>query len=294
MSNAIRDRFDSQWDSQFINIENQIANCPAYDIFPIFQKYINKGSKILEAGCGAGRWLFYYHRNGYDIIGIDWSENTVDRIKSIDPSINVVSGDCSKTSFPDSYFDCILSLGTFEHNIEGPMAALNEAYRILKAGGIMICTMPYLSPIRKIINYVKRPIRYLKARCYETRNTSDTYTTLSHLIERTASYACASCYHGANGWEFFEYFFEHNVFNDLLIQSKFDILESNVAFPLDGLIVNLGSLVGSWDYVNGKPQFNLFGRIMRLLPRKMISLHNVAVVRKRDFSIEKRLMTGKC
>ena len=41
----------------------------------------NKEDKILEAGCGAGRILRFYHNLGYDIKGIDLVGDVIKKLK---------------------------------------------------------------------------------------------------------------------------------------------------------------------------------------------------------------------
>lgn len=146
-ANFAMDNFDSQWSSH--DLEKSIENCPKADIFPIIEKYINQDMKILESGCGSGKWVFYYTRKGYDITGLDWSEKTVRSIKKYDDNIKIVQGDARNSTFPDEEFDLILSLGTIEHSIEGPDKALADAYRLLKHDGLLIVTVPIMTPIRQ-------------------------------------------------------------------------------------------------------------------------------------------------
>ena len=58
------------------------------DIYPLkySENLINndKHNSILEAGCGNGRLLKYYHNNGYDIFGIDFIDSAVKKLKKSD------------------------------------------------------------------------------------------------------------------------------------------------------------------------------------------------------------------
>ena len=65
------------------------------DYYPL--KYSNmiiddKNEKILEAGCGAGRILRYYHNKEYNITGIDFINEAVDKLKEADKSLDVRFG----------------------------------------------------------------------------------------------------------------------------------------------------------------------------------------------------------
>ena len=41
----------------------------------------DKSSVILEAGCGVGRVLRYYHNRNFKIIGIDFIEEAIQKLK---------------------------------------------------------------------------------------------------------------------------------------------------------------------------------------------------------------------
>ena len=53
----------------------------------------DKSKKILEAGCGAGRILRYYHEKGFKITGIDFIDVAIEKLKNVDSTLNVETGD---------------------------------------------------------------------------------------------------------------------------------------------------------------------------------------------------------
>lgn len=113
-------------------------------------KYLPRG-KILEAGCGDGKYVFYLERLGYEVYGIDFVDAVIERNKRIseesgvgDPSRFKLMDVC-KLDFPDNYFDGYLSMGVIEH-FQDPTIPLIEAYRVLKKGGIAFITVPNKLP----------------------------------------------------------------------------------------------------------------------------------------------------
>ena len=98
----------------------------------------SKKQKILEAGCGAGRILNYFHQKDYNIVGIDFIESAINKIKNKNKNINVHTMDILNTNFKDQEFDTILSFGLY-HNfqIENLKKSLNETKRILSNNGIL-------------------------------------------------------------------------------------------------------------------------------------------------------------
>lgn len=49
--------------------------------------------------------------------------------------------------FPDSTFDCVLSNQVLEHIEGNPQQAIDECYRVLRAGGIAIHTTCFMNPV---------------------------------------------------------------------------------------------------------------------------------------------------
>lgn len=43
------------------------------NVYDIFLKYLPKGAKILDLGCGSGRDTKYFLQNGYDVVAVDGS-----------------------------------------------------------------------------------------------------------------------------------------------------------------------------------------------------------------------------
>ena len=95
----------------------------------------NPSAKILEAGCGAGRILRYYHNHGYNIVGFDFIDVAIEKLRQADPSLQVEVGDITRLRFEDESFDYVLAFGLY-HNLEqGLDDAVAETYRILCRGG---------------------------------------------------------------------------------------------------------------------------------------------------------------
>ena len=111
----------------------------------LYYKYLPKDKKILEGGCGLGPYLLYLYKKGYDIVGIDYNEAPVKKIKEFDGSVNVDVMDVRKLTFEDNVFGAYLSLGVIEHFPEGPEVAVSEAYRVLSLGGVFLVQVPIMN-----------------------------------------------------------------------------------------------------------------------------------------------------
>lgn len=128
-----KDYWTQRWEN--IPADLPMKNLDAYPLKYAGLTIQNKDGKILEAGCGAGRVLRYYHDRGYDIVGMDFIEGAITKLKEIDPSLNVETGDITNLQYGDNSFKYILAFGLY-HNFEhGLDKAIQETYRVLQTGG---------------------------------------------------------------------------------------------------------------------------------------------------------------
>src|SRR3990170_3759329 len=121
---------------------------------PIFETYLPIKGKILEAGCGLGKWIIHLTREGYNIQGIDANKYALEKLRESFPKARVKKGDVRQLPFEDEHFDTYLSLGVVEHFEEGPQKALQEAYRVLRGDGTAIVEVPFDSPLRKLTRFL--------------------------------------------------------------------------------------------------------------------------------------------
>ena len=131
------------------------------DTHKFIMKYFNAQLKILEAGCGLGRWMIYLNELGYHMHGIDISESAIEKLKSLKPNLKLDVGNITKMPYEDGEFDAVFSDGVIEHDPEGPEKMLAEMNRVLKSNGIMIVIVPVENYSRRILHRPLCAIRYL-------------------------------------------------------------------------------------------------------------------------------------
>jgi SAM-dependent methyltransferase len=115
----------------------------------IFQKYLPREGKILEAGCGLGQFVLALCAHGYNCIGIDFAYKTIRNLKKYFPDIPVMACDVCHLSMKDESLDAYISLGVVEHFREGPEIPLREAFRVLKKRGTLIVSVPHVFQWRR-------------------------------------------------------------------------------------------------------------------------------------------------
>lgn len=94
---------------------------------------------ILDIGCGFGEFALGFSDIVVDV-GIDIAQKDIDIAKHCGKYKKVVLGDARKMPFKDETFSSIFSISTFEH-IKNPQKVIQEAYRVLKRGGILVATI---------------------------------------------------------------------------------------------------------------------------------------------------------
>ena len=140
------------WDSYWkkTNYQREMELCKSDGLLPIFDQYLNKRQAIIEAGCGAGKWVIYLGKKGYQIIGVDNNRLGLKKLKEYYPKAKAKYGDVRKMPFGKNRIDVYISLGVVEHFETGPIPALKDAFRILKPGGLAIVEVPFDNPLRRL------------------------------------------------------------------------------------------------------------------------------------------------
>jgi SAM-dependent methyltransferase len=136
------------WATRWADIpaDSAMTNEGVYPLKYALQTVVSRAGAILEAGCGAGRILRYFHERGYDITGIDYIDVAVDKLREADPTLKVETGDITRLQFPDGRFRYVLAYGLY-HNLEhGLEDAVAETLRVLnRAAGCVRHSAPTTS-----------------------------------------------------------------------------------------------------------------------------------------------------
>jgi 2-polyprenyl-3-methyl-5-hydroxy-6-metoxy-1,4-benzoquinol methylase len=96
--------------------------------------------RLLDVGCGGGRFLNRMKKRGWDVEGSDFDEQATKKVAAR-YGIKTHVGDLSQCALPPNNFDVITMSQTIEH-LYTPEATLRECLRILKPGGLLVMTTP--------------------------------------------------------------------------------------------------------------------------------------------------------
>lgn len=124
-------------------VEHYTEHAVDPELFPaekkLVERYFEPNARVLDLGCGVGRTTRRLDEFGFDVIGIDISEEMVREARSRFPELDVRVGDAANLDFPDGSFDHVLfsySGLDLVHPEEKRFAVLREILRVLEPGGI--------------------------------------------------------------------------------------------------------------------------------------------------------------
>ncbi|MFB4168069.1 class I SAM-dependent methyltransferase [Virgibacillus sp. JSM 102003] len=137
-----RKEAEAQWDNRaaFWNerSKNMWDNGSRKDIVPFIEKHLEKGSKILDIGCGDGYGSYKLRQSGYDVTGMDLSNEMISRAKKQlhNEEIKFIQGDVGELPFAANSSDGIMAINVLEWT-EYPERSLVELHRVLKEDGLL-------------------------------------------------------------------------------------------------------------------------------------------------------------
>jgi len=119
--------------------------------------------EVVELGCGRGYFTKAIARNATQVLATDLSDEMVEaartELKEFQ-NITVQKADCENTAFPSEKFDTVVMVNVV-HFIENPDKCLQESYRILKTGGVLLLA-DYTGYGMSWFRMMKMGMRFLK------------------------------------------------------------------------------------------------------------------------------------
>lgn len=147
--------FEKWFDSPFYHLlyKNRDEEEARKFVDNLIQKLsLPKGSKILDLACGKGRHAIHLNNLGYDVIGLDLSEESINLAKKAENDTLAFFVHDMRDLYWTNHFDCILNLftsfGYFEDESDN-LRTLQSVYDSLKPDGIFVIDFMNAAKVEK-------------------------------------------------------------------------------------------------------------------------------------------------
>ncbi len=133
-----------------LSLQDQFGKIDIYLFDQILRGNIRPGMKIFDAGCGAGRNLVYFMREGYEVFGVDANADAIQSVQRQAaklaphlPAANFRQESVEANSFPSASADVVIAsaLLHFARDDDHFSAMLRGLWRVLKPGGLLFCRL---------------------------------------------------------------------------------------------------------------------------------------------------------
>lgn len=143
---------------------NRIADRKRVDfIAKVLKESLPANGKILDVGCGNGVISRHLGRLGFIVLGIDVSDKTIEKARSIDPAPNVtfMKKSAEELAASGEKYDAVICSEVLEH-LNHPGALLEVLYESLAENGKLIITVPNGRGPRE--TFVTRPVLRMRSK----------------------------------------------------------------------------------------------------------------------------------
>lgn len=98
-----------------------------------------KDLRLLDVGCGTGHHLAQLRQQGFDVAGVDGSQEMIALAEANNPGVVIRQGDVEALPFPSGGFDVVVCVEVLRY-LPGLSGCLREMARVLKPGGLCLAT----------------------------------------------------------------------------------------------------------------------------------------------------------
>jgi tellurite methyltransferase len=172
-----------------MDLQELFGEIDVYLFDQLLKKRITPNMRVLDAGCGSGRNLFYFLNSGYDVCAVDKSLISIAQVQKLVsmlapslPAANFRAEPVEQMSFDDASFDVVISSAVlhFASDEEHWFRMVREMWRVLKPGGIFFARLASNVGIEE-------KIELLEGRRYHLPDGSDRFLVDEDMLRRTTA-----------------------------------------------------------------------------------------------------------
>jgi tellurite methyltransferase len=125
-------------------LQQTFGNIDIYLFDQLLKGRYDNCKKVLDVGCGNGRNLIYFFRNGYEVFGVDPQPHAVETVKELSAALapdnlleNFMVCSAEDLPFTDATFDLVISSAVlhFAKDVQHFDSMVHSMFRVLKPGG---------------------------------------------------------------------------------------------------------------------------------------------------------------
>lgn len=160
-----RQRIDARagydlWAASYDRTPNPVVAMDARHTLGLLR--VRRGDRVLDLGCGTGRYLTRLHRSGARPVGADFSLGMLRVARRRARTVPLVAADLQRgLPFADARFDAALCSLVGEH-LTDLHRTMRDTARALRAGGLLVFTVyhPDLAAAGKEANFTRGTVEY--------------------------------------------------------------------------------------------------------------------------------------
>jgi SAM-dependent methyltransferase len=146
-----------------VNLQEQFGGIDVYLFDQLLKGRFDTSMRILDAGCGSGRNLVYFMREGFEVCGVDTSPDAIAHVRALARSLaphlpedNFRREPVEEMSFEGESFDAVLSSAVlhFARDEAHWLALMREMWRVLKPGGIFFARLASTEGVESYLEHL--------------------------------------------------------------------------------------------------------------------------------------------
>ena len=133
-----------------MTLQEQFGQIDIYLFDQILRGNVSPSMRVVDAGCGGGRNIQYLLREGYEVFGVDVSEEAVAAARKMAaglapglPAANFQVAGVEAMPFADEFADLVICNSVLHFARDEPQleAMVQGLWRVLRPGGLLFCRL---------------------------------------------------------------------------------------------------------------------------------------------------------